>query len=74
MMPWGISTITNGNGVAIFAESGGAGEIFRRNIEADQLGINVPVSVPLPLFSFAGDKRSIAGDGASTFYGRAGVD
>ena len=36
---------------------------------ADQL-----CQVPLPMFSFTGNKRSVAGGGASTFYGRPGLD
>jgi hypothetical protein len=34
----------------------------------DQVGINVPIPVPLPFFSFTGNKASFAGD--LNFYGR----
>lgn len=37
-----------GNGVAIFTNSGPTAERFRRDIEAGQVGINVPIPVPLP--------------------------
>ncbi|KAJ4861330.1 aldehyde dehydrogenase family domain-containing protein [Trichoderma breve] len=47
-----------GNGAAIFTSSGAVAEKFRRNIEAGQLG----------------NKKSVAGGGASTFYGKPGVN
>ncbi|KAI2470687.1 Methylmalonate-semialdehyde dehydrogenase [Annulohypoxylon bovei var. microspora] len=62
-----------GNGAVIFTQSGSSAESFRRRIEAGQVGINVPLPVPLPMFSFTGNKKSIAGGGASNFYGRSGV-
>lgn len=34
------------------------------------MGINLPIPVPLPMFSFTGNKRSINGD--LNFYGKAG--
>ncbi|KAK1238528.1 hypothetical protein MKX07_006674 [Trichoderma sp. CBMAI-0711] len=42
----GIELINNndyGNGAAVFTSSGAVAERFRRNIEAGQLGINVPI-------------------------------
>lgn len=33
----------------------------------------MPIPVPLPMFSFTGNKRSIAGGGVSTFYGKPGI-
>ena len=30
--------------------------------------------VPLPMFSFTGNKKSIAGGGTSTFYGKSGIN
>jgi malonate-semialdehyde dehydrogenase (acetylating)/methylmalonate-semialdehyde dehydrogenase len=62
-----------GNGVAIFTKSGATAETFRRNIEAGQVGVNVPIPVPLAMFSFTGNKKSVAGGGANTFYGKPGV-
>ncbi|KAI1409824.1 Methylmalonate-semialdehyde dehydrogenase [Hypoxylon sp. FL1857] len=63
-----------GNGAVIFTQSGSAAETFRHGIEAGQVGINVPLPVPLPMFSFTGNKKSVAGGGASTFYGRPGIN
>jgi malonate-semialdehyde dehydrogenase (acetylating)/methylmalonate-semialdehyde dehydrogenase len=34
----------------------------------------VPIPVPLPMFSFTGNKKSVAGGGANTFYGKPGVN
>jgi malonate-semialdehyde dehydrogenase (acetylating)/methylmalonate-semialdehyde dehydrogenase len=31
-------------------------------------------SVPLPMFSFTGNKKSVAGGGASYFYGKPGLN
>lgn len=63
-----------GNGAAIFTNSGAAAAQFQKNIESGQLGINVPIPVPLSSFSFTGNKKSIAGGGASTFYGKSGLN
>lgn len=63
-----------GNGACIFTNNGPSAELFRKNIEAGQIGVNVPIPVPLPMFSFTGNKKSIAGNGASTFYGRPGIN
>ena len=63
-----------GNGVSIFTRSGPTAETFRKNIEAGQVGINVPIPVPLAMFSFTGNKSSVAGGGTSTFYGKPGVN
>nr|GLL28606.1 methylmalonate-semialdehyde dehydrogenase [acylating], mitochondrial [Ipomoea trifida] len=60
-----------GNGAAIFTTSGIAARKFQTEIEAGQVGINVPIPVPLPFFSFTGSKASFAGD--LNFYGKAGV-
>ncbi|XP_047319651.1 methylmalonate-semialdehyde dehydrogenase [acylating], mitochondrial [Impatiens glandulifera] len=60
-----------GNGAAIFTTSGATARKFQTDIEAGQVGINVPIPVPLPFFSFTGSKASFAGD--LNFYGKAGV-
>ncbi|KAL8136542.1 hypothetical protein V2J09_002543 [Rumex salicifolius] len=60
-----------GNGASIFTSSGAAARKFQTEIEAGQVGINVPIPVPLPFFSFTGNKASFAGD--LNFYGKAGV-
>nr|ADN34267.1 methylmalonate-semialdehyde dehydrogenase [Cucumis melo subsp. melo] len=61
-----------GNGASIFTTSGIAARKFQTDIEAGQVGINVPIPVPLPFFSFTGSKASFAGD--LNFYGKAGVN
>jgi malonate-semialdehyde dehydrogenase (acetylating)/methylmalonate-semialdehyde dehydrogenase len=58
-----------GNGTAIFTRSGATAGRFQKEIEAGQVGINVPI----PMFSFTGNKKSVAGGGANTFYGKPGL-
>ena len=60
-----------GNGCAIFTSSGSAARKFQSEIEVTQVGINTPIPVPLPMFSFTGGKASIRGD--INFYGKSGV-
>eukprot|EP00041_Stephanoeca_diplocostata_P020037 m.439677 g.439677 ORF g.439677 m.439677 type:complete len:537 (+) comp21454_c0_seq1:53-1663(+) len=60
-----------GNGTALFTNSGAVARKFTHEVEAGQIGINVPIPVPLPHFSFTGNKGSILGD--LNFYGKAGV-
>lgn len=60
-----------GNGCAIFTSSGAAARKFQHEIDVGQVGINVPLPVPLPNFSFTGSKGSIRGD--VHFYGKQGV-
>jgi malonate-semialdehyde dehydrogenase (acetylating) / methylmalonate-semialdehyde dehydrogenase len=60
-----------GNGVAIFTQSGGNARQFQHNIEAGQVGINLPIPVPLPMFSFTGNKASMWG--TANFYGKGAV-
>lgn len=60
-----------GNGCAIFTSSGAAARKFQQEIDVGQVGINVPIPVPLPHFSFTGSRGSIRGD--VHFYGKQGV-
>ena len=60
-----------GNGTAIFTSSGIAARKFQHEVDAGQVGINVPIPVPLPFFSFTGSRASIRGD--INFYGKQGV-
>eukprot|EP00298_Acanthocystis_sp_HF-20_P003445 c13800_g1_i1.p1 GENE.c13800_g1_i1~~c13800_g1_i1.p1 ORF type:complete len:532 (+),score=240.01 c13800_g1_i1:1-1596(+) len=60
-----------GNGCAIFTGSGYHARHFQHNIDVGQVGINLPIPVPLPFFSFTGSRGSIAGD--LNFYGKTGV-
>ncbi|MDA1075002.1 MAG: CoA-acylating methylmalonate-semialdehyde dehydrogenase [Proteobacteria bacterium] len=51
-----------GNGTSLFTSSGGAARKFQHEIEVGQVGINLPIPVPLPFFSFTGWKQSFFGD------------
>lgn len=66
-----INNNAYGNGTSIFTESGSAARYFQHNIEVGQVGINVPIPVPLPFFSFTGWKNSFYGDHHA--YGKQGV-
>lgn len=60
-----------GNGTSIFTGSGASARAFQRRIEVGQVGINVPIPVALPFFSFTGWKQSFCGDLHT--YGKQGV-
>jgi malonate-semialdehyde dehydrogenase (acetylating)/methylmalonate-semialdehyde dehydrogenase len=60
-----------GNGTAIFTSSGAAAKKFQREVDAGQIGVNVPIPVPAPFFSFTGNKKSFVG--TTNFYGKEGV-
>ncbi|MBB5017692.1 malonate-semialdehyde dehydrogenase (acetylating)/methylmalonate-semialdehyde dehydrogenase [Chitinivorax tropicus] len=57
-----INANLNGNGTAIFTQSGAAARRFQQDIEVGQVGVNVPIPVPVPLFSFTGSRASKLGD------------
>ncbi|RQW29828.1 CoA-acylating methylmalonate-semialdehyde dehydrogenase [Rhodobacteraceae bacterium CH30] len=57
-----VNANPNGNGVALFTQSGAAARHFQENIDVGQVGINVPIPVPVPLFSFTGSRASKLGD------------
>ncbi|RYF78455.1 MAG: CoA-acylating methylmalonate-semialdehyde dehydrogenase [Comamonadaceae bacterium] len=57
-----INSNENGNGTAIFTQSGAAARKFQEEIDVGQVGINVPIPVPVPLFSFSGSRASKLGD------------
>jgi len=61
-----------GNGTAIFTESGANARKFQQDVDCGQVGINVPIPVPLPHFSFTGSRASFIG--STNFYGRSGVE
>lgn len=61
-----------GNGTAVFTTNGATARKFTENIEAGQIGVNVPIPVPLPMMSFTGSKASFLGD--SHFYGKQGIN
>jgi malonate-semialdehyde dehydrogenase (acetylating)/methylmalonate-semialdehyde dehydrogenase len=51
-----------GNGTALFTSSGAAARKFESAIDVGQVGINLPIPVPLPFFSFTGSRGSKLGD------------
>lgn len=57
-----INENPNGNGTAIFTNSGAKARVFQERIDVGQVGINVPIPVPVPLFSFSGSRGSKLGD------------
>ena len=57
-----INSNENGNGTAIFTQSGAAARRFQEDIDVGQVGINVPIPVPVPMFSFTGSRASKLGD------------
>jgi len=59
-----------GNGTAIFTRSGAAARKYAMEVEAGQIGVNLPIPVPPYFLSFTGNKASFLG--AGNFYGKAG--
>jgi malonate-semialdehyde dehydrogenase (acetylating) / methylmalonate-semialdehyde dehydrogenase len=57
-----INANPNGNGTSIFTSSGWAARKFQNEIDVGQVGINVPVPVPVAYFSFTGSRASKLGD------------
>jgi malonate-semialdehyde dehydrogenase (acetylating)/methylmalonate-semialdehyde dehydrogenase len=57
-----INANPNGNGTAIFTQSGAAARRFQEDIDVGQVGINVPIPVPVPMVSFTGSRGSKLGD------------
>jgi malonate-semialdehyde dehydrogenase (acetylating)/methylmalonate-semialdehyde dehydrogenase len=51
-----------GNGTAIFTSSGEFAHKFKNEIDVGQIGVNLPIPVPLPFFSFTGSRGSKLGD------------
>ncbi len=51
-----------GNGTAVFTTSGVAAHQFKNEIDVGQIGVNLPIPVPLPFFSFTGSRGSKLGD------------
>lgn len=61
-----------GNGAAIFTNCGATARKFEIQAEPGQIGINVAVPVPLPMFNWSGSKGSFMGD--IPFYGKTGLE
>ncbi|WP_050469440.1 CoA-acylating methylmalonate-semialdehyde dehydrogenase [Herbaspirillum chlorophenolicum] len=52
----------NGNGVSIYTQDGGVARKFQNEIDVGQVGLNVPIPVPVSWFSFTGSRGSKLGD------------
>ncbi|KAM6498429.1 methylmalonate-semialdehyde dehydrogenase [Amanita muscaria] len=61
-----------GNGAAIYTQSGSTARKFETEVNVGQIGINVAIPVPLPMFSWSGNKGSVLGD--IGFYGKSGIN
>lgn len=57
-----INRNPNGNGTSIFTSSGWAARKYQHDIHVGQVGINVPIPVPVAYFSFTGSRASKLGD------------
>lgn len=57
-----INANPNGNGTSIFTSSGWSARKFQNEIDVGQVGINVPIPVPVAYFSFTGSRGSKLGD------------
>ena len=57
-----INANPNGNGTSIFTSSGWAARKYQHDIHVGQVGINVPIPVPVAYFSFTGSRASKMGD------------
>ena len=67
-----INSNKYGNGASIFTSNGSNARFFQANCNVGQLGINVPIPVALPMFSFTGWNASMRGD--VYFNGKQGVN
>ena len=57
-----INANPTGNGTSIFTSSGWYARKFENEIDVGQVGINVPIPVPVAYFSFTGSRGSKLGD------------
>lgn len=57
-----INSNPYGNGTVLFTKSGAAARKFTNEVDVGQIGINVAVPIPLPMFSFTGSRGSFLGD------------
>lgn len=61
-----------GNGTAIFTTNGATARKYAAEVDVGQVGINVPIPVPLSMFSFTGTRGSFLG--TNHFCGKQGLD
>ncbi|XP_048128005.1 methylmalonate-semialdehyde dehydrogenase [acylating], mitochondrial-like isoform X2 [Rhodamnia argentea] len=66
-----INRNQNCGGASIFTSSSLTARKFQAEVEVGQVGINIPVSDPLPVASFIGCRPSFMGD--TSFDGKAGI-
>lgn len=57
-----INANPNGNGTSIFTSSGWSARRYENEIDVGQVGINMPIPVPVAYFSFTGSRASKLGD------------
>ncbi len=57
-----VNANPNGNGTSIFTNSGWNARHYENNIDVGQIGINIPIPVPVAYFSFTGSRASKLGD------------
>ncbi|MDP6969290.1 MAG: CoA-acylating methylmalonate-semialdehyde dehydrogenase [Gammaproteobacteria bacterium] len=57
-----INANPNGNGTSIFTSSGWHARHFENHVDVGQIGINIPIPVPVAYFSFTGSRASKLGD------------
>ncbi|CAH1286878.1 unnamed protein product [Chrysodeixis includens] len=67
-----INSNPYGNGTAIFTTNGATARKFSNEIDVGQVGVNVPIPVPLSMFSFTGSRGSFLG--TNHFCGKQGID
>lgn len=61
-----------GNGTAIFTSNGATARKFQHEVDVGQIGINLPIPVPLPFVSWSGSRGSFVG--SDHFYGKHAVN
>ncbi len=66
-----INATAYGNGTAVFTASGEAARRFRWDVRDGNIGINVPIPVPMAYYSFGGWKDSLFGQ--SHIHGPEGI-
>ena len=66
-----INRNPHGNGTAIFTNDGRAARAFQYDVQVGMVGINVPIPVPIGVYTFGGWKDSLFGD--THAYGMHGV-
>jgi len=57
-----VNANPNGNGIGLFTQDGYSARKFQEEIDVGQVGINLPIPVPVAYFSFTGSRGSKLGD------------